>query len=466
MADTKHTWGMVVPLVGGMGFGAQRALGGQPTFIASYGSHFGDNDFYAKRHFDAPYVELEEPTEGEAPPLKSNTLESFQGTDVVVSLCPCAGLSHATSTKFGSDSRIKQNMWMVRSSRRILSEVKPKVLLGENAPNLFTNAGKATREMLYEVAEECGYLMSFIKTSTDLHGIPQARPRSFFFFWRKDLCVNHENLFEGHGAPFLATIRRPESTLDAADYLLKHGDPEDATEDVSKFPLKDHALYHYLIDLYGEHWRSLGDPNGVKTGTTLFGMSAPWSVEGLTTLKLALESGRYDDYQETKGITRMCVRGLEKIAIGKGIMNASPVTPTKNNTRFRSLMWKTYPKTIHPVYDRFITYREFKLLMDIPLDFDDEGIVGDISKINVFCQNVPTITAMDAIMQARLFIEGKLQLSTSAFTWMRDDKAQLFVGEDMQKAPSHYVPHYYICEADGSNLHRGLNPSKLSKETN
>ena len=122
-------------------------------------------------------------------------------------------------------------------------------------------------------------------------------------------------------------------------------------------------------------------------------------------------------------------------------------------------MWKTYKQTIHPVYDRYLTYREFKLLMDIPTDFDDSDIKDDINKVNVFCQNVPAITAMDAVLQARLFIEGKLRFSNSDTTWLRDGKETLYISADCEPAGKHIVPDYFVCEANGSSLRCGLNPN-------
>ena len=76
------------------------------------------------------------------------------------------------------------NKWMYESSVYILSKVRPKVLWGENAPGLFTTLGQGVIEKLKKIGEHFGYSFSVMKTSTDLHGIPQRRVRTFYFFWK------------------------------------------------------------------------------------------------------------------------------------------------------------------------------------------------------------------------------------------------------------------------------------------
>lgn len=434
------TWAAAVPLVGGMMFGARRALGGGPEWIASYEDAFGDNDRHARSYFgDPPYYELAD--DDRALPA---------GVDVVVTLCPCAGLSHATHSKFGSDQRMKQNMWMVRVAERVLGEARPMVLVGENAPNLFTPSGRAVREMLYELADEFGYNMSFAKTSTDLHGIPQARTRSFYYFWNRDLG--------GNPAPLLPVVRRPHPTPDAAEWLRRHGDPEDADEDVSPTPLRDRALYRHLRALYGDEWRTLGGRAGLGTRrtATLFDMLYDPGA-GLDEFLRRAERGDYDDCEDLEPMVRQTKRAIEKAKVGKGVLNATPVLPSKGGTRFRSLMWKTYHSAVHPFYDRFLTYDEFRSLMDVPKDFPDVGR-GSPWDANVFCQNVPTATAMDAIVAARLFCEGRLpEYVDCGTTWLRDKSERLFAGRGEHYSELKGVrPVRLECEMDGSGLREVL----------
>ena len=58
------------------------------------------------------------------------------------------------------------------------------VLWGENAPGLFTQIGEGVVNKLKQIGRTFGYSFSLIKTSTELHGIPQRRIRTFYFFWQ------------------------------------------------------------------------------------------------------------------------------------------------------------------------------------------------------------------------------------------------------------------------------------------
>ena len=72
---------------------------------------------------------------------------------------------------------------MYNSAEYVLENVKPKVLWGENAPGLFTKMGEGVVDNLKAIGEKYGYSFSLIKTNTELHGIPQRRIRTFYFFW-------------------------------------------------------------------------------------------------------------------------------------------------------------------------------------------------------------------------------------------------------------------------------------------
>ena len=63
-------------------------------------------------------------------------------------------------------------------------QVQPKVLWGENAPGLFLALGASLVPRLRALASSYGYSFSMVKTDTALHGLPQHRIRTFYFFWR------------------------------------------------------------------------------------------------------------------------------------------------------------------------------------------------------------------------------------------------------------------------------------------
>ena len=58
------------------------------------------------------------------------------------------------------------------------------MLWGENAPGLFLALGASLVPRLRALASSFGYSFSMVKTDTALHGLPQHRIRTFYFFWR------------------------------------------------------------------------------------------------------------------------------------------------------------------------------------------------------------------------------------------------------------------------------------------
>lgn len=401
VGDSGLTWASAVPLVGGMCFGAERALGGTPEYVASCSEAFGANDAFALgRYPGVPYFELSDP-EHELPHV-----------DVVVSLCPCSGLSHATTTKFGSEGRRAKNRWMVDVMDRVLGSAAPRVLVGENAPNLYTNAGREVREELLRVATSHGYSLSFMKTTSSLHGIPQNRARSFYFAWKSPT------------APLLVSVRRTHGTPSASEYLRSRVNAgPDAKEDMSWFPLTSLSGYKYLRSRFGDAWRTLGGRLHEPAGTSIVGMlcflgAVPDYVDFLDTK----EGSSCPDSEASLNAMERLLRKAEE---GKGILDCSPVLPSDGGRAFRSLMWKTIGSAVHPDYDRFITFEEVLALMDVPEDFHRRERDAAV----VFTQNVPTATAMDAVYQARLFCEGELDDSGRRVSWMRDDRGELAAGD-------------------------------------
>ena len=173
-------WGSIIPLIGGSALGCSKAAGCLPELQLSY-SAFAANDFHIRQYW--PGVEhrvLDKEAATRAPaPLPV-------GLDFINSVCPCAGLSMlntATSAGKKRGAGAAANKWMYESSVFVLSKLRPKVLWGENAPGLFTNIGEGVIEKLRAIGTHFGYSFSVMKTSTELHGIPQRRVRTFYFFW-------------------------------------------------------------------------------------------------------------------------------------------------------------------------------------------------------------------------------------------------------------------------------------------
>lgn len=180
-------WGTIVPLIGGLPIANSQVTGHSPDFLLSY-EPFVSNDSHCVNYFKySPYLVID----SESNKLSGNNSLLFSDVDFVSSTCPCSGLSMLNTVTSG-DSKFKrgadavQNDWLYKGAEFVLDNIKPKVYWGENAPNLYTSAGKLILEKLQSIAKERGYTFSIIKTDTYLHGIPQHRQRTFYFMWRGD----------------------------------------------------------------------------------------------------------------------------------------------------------------------------------------------------------------------------------------------------------------------------------------
>ena len=166
----------IVPLIGGMTLAGIKATGVKPSAIMTY-SPFKDNELSLKKYLpDVPYHVLDE----------DGDIDAGKDYDYISALCPCAGLSLLSS----GTQEVKEaaNSWMFKTAEHVLGHLKPKVFWGENAPALYAlnnEAGTKVRQKLEELAERHGYTITYYFTSTHLHGVPQKRLRTFYFFWKE-----------------------------------------------------------------------------------------------------------------------------------------------------------------------------------------------------------------------------------------------------------------------------------------
>ena len=64
----------------------------------------------------------------------------------------------------------------------VLIPIILKVYWGENAPALYQGAEELV-DRLVVIGKDYGYSFSMVKTDSQLHGLPQRRVRTFYFFW-------------------------------------------------------------------------------------------------------------------------------------------------------------------------------------------------------------------------------------------------------------------------------------------
>lgn len=383
-------WAALVPLIGGQVIGSEMALGSPPDGLYSY-SAFAENDGYcARRYSGTPFTVLD----GEAAPPT--------GYDIIASTCPCAGLSLFNTSKVGSPVRAKANYWMRMTCDRVLSESKPAVYFGENAPGLFTNMGRDVSSDMVAAAQKYGYGLTFFKTSTYKHGAPQRRPRTFYFFWR------------GGEAPKLPFFSVPP--VPARDFLGEPGQPFTGV-----IPLSDDSSYQFLRAKFGDDWRrrDAGEFSGI--------------MDMLVRLQLLREYVATGPKGDRDFSWKTANRLLGKLGYG-GVFSCMPIFPKYGET-YPSVIAKNAKSLVHPVEDRFLTYEEAADLMGLPRDFP----LPPQDKFNIICQNVPTMTARDVTTMAKSFVNGELESTGSQVTWVDNISQKVFYGPGKSRKNIHSI---------------------------
>lgn len=367
MNDIKYAG--FVPLIGGMMFGAKKALGKNPEYVLSFKNFDGNDSLY--REYDKG-VRFETIDDG-------IDMSDFPRVDIVLTLCPCAGLSQLNSSKqMGSNA--PQNEWMYKTARFTLSTIKPTVMMGENAPGLFSTIGKGVLDNLRRIGLENDYSMTILKTNTIKHGIPQSRPRSFYFFWKSKT------------APVLNFYDVKMPTLES--YLNEVKDLID-DEELSKkrAELVSNPLYIWMKDVFHD-WR-------------LFMMEKRGSM-----MDAMIRSGRSDEYLEWVDINypeykKEAEHAIYKRANGMGFWDNSPFIPIEYTGAFTGARMNC----IHPVEDRIFCRRELMHMMGLPNDMN----IPDEKNMGKIFQNVPSNTSADWTREAVKFVEGKLEMTNSRF---------------------------------------------------
>lgn len=357
----------------------------------SYGP-FKRNERHLYEHFpDVPVYDLDVA-------YWRNRLSVIGGTegrpDVINTTCPCAGLSitSSQSNNHGADST--HNEWMYRTSEMVLGTLKPKVFYGENAPGLFAGKGAPVVKKLREIGKKHGYSFSMVFTDSRKHGLPQRRPRTFYFFWRKDR------------APKFRVINKNLPSL--ADFMRQVQYPKNAAYDKLEFckvPLVDDIWYQYAVEKWGEAWRSECD------GRTIIDTIRRNELWEDVFAWAAAHASEHVMYPEIK-------RHKENLKGGKGVWDESP-KPVQTFTP--AIMFKNVKRIVHPTEDRFLNVRELMALMGFPVNFnlwldpekDAESALD--AAMHHISQNVPVGTAADMATYIQDVLEKRIPLSDSDF---------------------------------------------------
>lgn len=388
----KHA--SIVPLVGGETLGQMAAFGTKPDYLLSY-TPFSSNDSHIVNHLkDVPYILLDQG--GKHPHY----------VDVVNAVCPCAGLS-SLSPSANSDAAV--NDWMTITAKYVLEEMKPKVFWGENAPRFAGEMGKPIVTKLHKLAQENGYTMSIYRTKSLLHGLPQVRERSFYFFWQGDK-VPVFRFFEKERLSI-------EDVLSAVD---KNSTQQEVTN--KKIPSKDDPYYRYVLEVMHD---------GITHKE--FQAKLKKSADAMHYIE---ENGHnyrmVKSFFEKEGYTKFAAKMdamQDKLDAGGNIMRRASYIPKDYIGAFVGHL----PGSMtHPYEDRYLTYRECMTIMGLPQDFQ---LLNAARNLNHVCQNVPVGTATDMAMEIKAVLEGKRDMISGSLLYQFNPQ-KTFELRDLEPANS------------------------------
>lgn len=403
----KLKWFCLQPLTGGMYIGSENAIGHKAEAIISFPG-FGDitknpkcdrinagneynllkylekkNDLTTYKIFKQKPFDDEELSKAEiydhAVWGKNNKDLDFTDTDIVTAVPVCSGLSTAT---IGTDeTKNARNCNMVQLARYALGTIKPKVYIFENAPTLFSERGESVREQLEDIAEEYGYSVAYYKTDTQLHGVPQRRPRTFIYFfkWRNG---------KKEGVPML-NFTDVQDTMEHYFSLI----PEDASQQTPVVHnVLNNMLLKYARSKWGDNWRDEIADGKDNTDLIFYIIKHNLMDECLDWI-----TNNYDDIKpeyHIPHITKIFKHIKTKLDMGLGFYSNAPVIHRKI---MPAIMFKSMIATVHPTEDRCLTIRECLHLMGMPNEFELYGSDDNYPKIG---QNVPVKTAQYIVSEA------------------------------------------------------------------
>lgn len=367
----KHA--SIVPLIGGETIGSEQAFGEAPTYMMSY-EPFEGNDAHARNYYSGtPYYVLDK---GERP---------TESVDVVSSVCPCAGLSQL-SHGFGDDN--PNNQWMPRTAEYVLGEVKPRVFWGENAPGFAGKIGDTVREQLKKIGKDNGYTMTVYRTKSLLHGGPQIRERSFYFFWRDTRT------------PLLTYYNKPHKQIQ--DVIMSAKGSNFQTDPINKkTPSVDDIYYKFILDhIHGgmshAEYVKIVEPQKVRNADVFSYIE-----------RMGYDYAQVGEWMGANGHDKeveKCKYRFDKLKAGGNIMRRGTIIPKDYIGAFVG----HYPTMLtHPEEDRYINYREAMTIMGLPNDFE---LLNPKKSANHICQNVPVYTAADMATEVKKYLNNELPM--------------------------------------------------------
>ena len=376
----------IVPLIGGETIAMENIFGEKPKYILTFDG-FQANEEHLLNYYNnsIPYLNL---SEG----------HSFtEKVDVINTVCPCAGLSSLSPS---ASSNNVMNDWMYKSAEYILTEVKPKVFWGENAPRLASKMGEPVVKKLRKIGKDNGYTFSIFQTKSILHGLGQVRDRTFYFFWKDDKVP----LFD-------YVLKKPKTIEDEIlEVERKDDDPMSQILTNDRIPSEE-PYYKYVLEVLE------GGISHKEFQAKIERTTNPMDyIEEHTNYKVVAKWMRENGYDN---VAAKCDRQYHKLKAGGNIMRKTTEIPKDKIGAFVGHM----PTCLtHPREDRYLTVREALSIMKLPSDFQ---LLNPKRSLNHICQNVPVTTAEHAAKMVKKYLSGNLDMIDTDFIIQDNRKKSL-----------------------------------------
>lgn len=375
-------WAQIIPLIGGLPIGMENVFQSKPLHVFSFDG-FQNNDqhyinYLRENEWTGNYYTVDECTND----IISNTIKFSdnlikEDIDVVGCVAPCAGLSSFSNS---SNANSPVNDWMYKCSEFILNKVRPKIFWGENSIYLCTDKGRPVADKLARIGKNCDYTFLIYATENRMHGNPQKRARTFYFYFRNDIF--------NKGIPILNKL--PIINKSVEELLL---DVKTNKNDKMNIPINegnpaDHPFYQYLYEAFNaKNHRDLV----LKISPELDNKVNALTIIGYTILnnknKLLEISQWMKDHGYEKAADRiLAIKG--KLDSGKNAWMKGPMIARGFIPAFVGDLVECF---IHPFECRYLTYREALSIMSMPETFN---MIGNLkSNRNHIAQNVCTSTS-------------------------------------------------------------------------
>lgn len=395
-------WCAIQPLTGGMYLGAEKAIGHPAEFILTYPGNGdpkynkegkligGGNEYNLMTYLDKV---------GRRPEYKVFKRSMFQddedmhpeiinhdrwtinpdkeldysNMDVCVAVPVCSGLSNATiGTEESKNTRNCNMLWI---TKYVLSVIKPKIYIFENAPTFMGSRGDYIRDEIEAFALRLGYSIDYYKTDTQFHDNCQIRRRTFIIFYKKEFApkMGFEHI-ETDYAEYFSRIPKDATQQEPLDMLQ--------INDISYFCIE------YFKNKFGDNWREEINYDVFRYifKHNLFDDIVKYAFNN----ELGEEKNR-------KFLDSFMKHIVYKFSIGGGVYHALP-NIIHEGKKIPAVMFKMVQSVIHPYENRPLNIRELLHLMGHPFDYELQG--NTLKEYGKIGQNVPARTAYWIVSEA------------------------------------------------------------------